>query len=41
MALVFVFFVVYRMYVKLERLEQTLTKTVQDIALREDWKSRK
>jgi len=41
MALVFVVFVVYRMYVKLERIEQIITKTVQDIALHEDWKSRK
>lgn len=41
MGLVFVMFVVYRMYIKLERIEQTLTKTVQDIALREDWKTRK
>jgi hypothetical protein len=41
MALVFLLFVVYRMYVKLERLEQILTRTIQDTALREDWKARK
>jgi hypothetical protein len=41
MALVFVLFVVYRIYIKLERIEQTVIKTVQDIALREEWKSRK
>ncbi len=35
MGLVFLFFVVYRMYVKLERIEQKLTKTIQEIALRE------
>ncbi len=37
MGLVFLFFVVYRMYVKLERIEQKLTKTIQEIALRQDW----
>ena len=41
MALVSLLFVVYRLYVKLERIEQTLTKTVQDIALRENWKKSK
>ena len=40
MALVFLLFVVYRMYAKLERIEQVLTKTIQDIALREDWKEK-
>ncbi len=37
MALVFLFFVVYRMYVKMERIEQNLTKTIQDLALKENW----
>jgi hypothetical protein len=37
MSIVFLFFVVYRMYVKLERIEQKLTKTIQEIALRQDW----
>ncbi len=41
MGLVFLFFIVYRMYVKLERIEQNLIKTIQDMALREEWKSRK
>ena len=41
MALVFLFFVVYRLYLKLERIEQNLTKTIQDLALREDWMSRR
>ncbi len=38
MALVFLYFIVYRIYVKLERIEQNLTKTVQEIALRDNWK---
>jgi len=38
MALVFLFFIVYRMYLKLERIEQNLTKTIQELALREEWK---
>src|ERR1043166_9113721 len=37
MGLVFLFFLVYRMYVKIERLEQKLTKTIQELALREQW----
>jgi len=41
MALVFLFFVVYRMYVRLEAVQQTLAKTIQDLALRDDWKNRK
>ena len=41
MGLVFLFFVVYRLYIKLERIEHTLIKTIQDMALREDWKNRK
>ena len=32
---VFVFFLLYRVYVKLERLEQRVTTLVQEIALRE------
>lgn len=35
MAIVFLFFVVYRIYVKLERIEQKLTKAVQELALRD------
>jgi hypothetical protein len=35
MGLVFLYFVAYRMYVKIERLERKLTKTVQAFALRE------
>ena|SRR6476620_6080746 len=35
MGLVFLFFVAYRIYVKLERVEQKLTKTIQELALRE------
>ena len=41
MVLVFLFFIVYRMYVKLDRLEQTVVKAIQDLALREKWKDRK
>jgi hypothetical protein len=37
MGLVFVLFVVYRIYVKLERVEQKLIKTIQELALKEDW----
>ena len=37
MALVFLFFVVYRMYVKIERIDQKVTKAVQELALREHW----
>ena len=33
MALVFLFFLIYRVYVKLERLEQQITTLVQEIAL--------
>src|SRR2546427_10703101 len=40
MALVFLYFVVYRIYVKLERIEQNLTKTIQELALRESWVKR-
>ena len=40
MSLVFLFFVVYRMYVKLERIEQNLTKTIQELALKDQWMER-
>jgi len=33
MALVFLFFLLYRVYVKLERLEQKITALVQELAL--------
>jgi hypothetical protein len=35
MALVFQFFVLYRMYIKMERLEKNLTRTIQELALRD------
>jgi hypothetical protein len=35
MGLVFLYFIAYRMYVKIGRVEQKLTKTVQELALRE------
>jgi len=41
MALVFLFFVVYRMYVKMERMEHKLTKTIQELALKENWTDRR
>jgi hypothetical protein len=41
MGLVFVLFVVYRIYVKLERVEQKLTRTIQELALKEDWIDKK
>ena len=37
MAIVFLFFMFYRIYVKVERIDQKLGKTVQELALREDW----
>jgi len=37
MGLVFLLFVVYRIYVKLERVEQNLTKTIQELALKGNW----
>ena len=40
MALVFLYFVVYRIYVKLERIEQNLTKAIQELALRDNWVKR-
>jgi len=39
MAGVFLFFLVYRMYAKIERLEQKVTTLVQEVALREQSKS--
>jgi|SRR5437867_2385441 len=38
MGLVFLFFIVYRIYVKLESVEQKLIKTIQQLALKENWK---
>ena len=38
MAVVFVFFLLYRVYVRVERLEQKITTLVQEVALREDLK---
>ena len=35
MAIVFLYFIVYRLYVKLERIEQNLTKAIQELALRD------
>jgi hypothetical protein len=40
MAIVFLFFVMYRIYVKLERIEQNLTKTIQELALKDQWMDR-
>ncbi len=37
MVIVFLFFLVYRVYVRLKRVEQNLTATVREMALREDW----
>src|SRR5438876_6356482 len=37
MGLVFLLFVVYRIYVKLERVEQKLVKTIQELALKGNW----
>src|SRR5580765_1639500 len=41
MGLVFLFFVVYRMYVRLGRIEHNLTKTIQELALRDNWLSKR
>src|SRR6266403_4156480 len=41
MAIVFLYFVVYRIYVKIERMEKKLTRTIQELALRDDWTVRK
>ena len=40
MALVFLFFIVYRIYLKIERLEQNLARTIQELALRDNWKNK-
>ena len=40
MALVFLFFLVYRIYVKLERVEQNLIKTIQELALKDELEKR-
>src|SRR6266516_4660295 len=37
MALVFLYFLVYRIYMRLDRMEQQLVKIVQELSLR-DWK---
>ena len=37
MAIVFLFFMFYRIYVRVERMDQKLGKTIQELALREDW----
>jgi hypothetical protein len=41
MGLVFLFFIVYRMYLKIERIERNLVKTIQEFALREEWISKR
>src|SRR5262245_20283397 len=41
MAMVFLFFLVYRIYAKLERVEQMLTRTIREMALREPWNTAK
>ena len=41
MAVVLLFFLVYRIYTKLERMDQMLTKTIREIALREPWNTTK
>ena len=40
MGLVFLYFLAYRIYVKIGRVEQKLTKTIQELALRDNWNSR-
>jgi hypothetical protein len=40
MAIVFLFFIVYRIYVKLELVEQKLIRTIQELALRDDWQNK-
>ena len=40
MAIVLLFFLVYRIYAKLERLEQIVTRVIQETALREPWDRR-
>jgi hypothetical protein len=39
MGLVFLYFLTYRIYVKIGRVEQKLMKTVQELALRDHWDS--
>ena len=39
MALVFLFFLVYRMYVRMETMEQRITLIAQKLALQDDWRS--
>jgi hypothetical protein len=41
MGLVFLFFVAYRIYVKIEHMDQKLTRTIQELALRDEWTTRK
>ena len=41
MGLVFLFFLVYRMYVRVGRIEHNLTKTIQELALRDNWMSKR
>ena len=41
MGLVFLFFVVYRIYVKVERIEEKVIRTVQELALRDEWAGKK
>ena len=38
MVIVFLFFLVYRMYVRMEAIQQKLAVVVQEFALRDDWK---
>jgi len=38
MVIVFLFFLVYRMYVRTEAIQQKLAAVVQEFALRDDWK---
>jgi hypothetical protein len=40
MGLVFLYFLAYRIYVKIGRVDQKLTKMVQELALRDSWNSR-
>ena len=39
-AVVLLFFLGYRIYVRLERLEQKLTVVIQEMALRDNWSSK-
>ena len=36
MAIVFLFFIVYRIYVRIEGMQQKLTRTIQELALRDE-----